>query len=143
MSCKIKMDCAPIQYCDNIGATYLAENPVFHARTKHIKIDFHFVRERVAAKLLHIGFISTQDQVADILTKPLPKLPFTQLRSKLHLVSGIACSEAQLGGGGGGVGISGTPSLQLGKLHRTIYFIMVITNMGTYLIMSPLLTHSN
>lgn len=48
-------------WCDNIGAKYLSANPVFHARTKHIEVGYHFVRERVAKKLLHIEYISRKD----------------------------------------------------------------------------------
>jgi hypothetical protein len=56
-------------WCDNLGATYLSANSVFHARTKHIEVDYHFVRERVTRKQLEIRFISTNDQVADGFTK--------------------------------------------------------------------------
>ena len=58
-------------WCDNIGATYLSANPVFHARRKHIEVDYHFVRERVSQKLLDIWFIPTGDQLADDFTKAL------------------------------------------------------------------------
>jgi hypothetical protein len=50
----------------------LSSNPVFHARTKLIEVEYHFVRERVARKLLEIDFVSTRDKVEDRFTKPLP-----------------------------------------------------------------------
>jgi hypothetical protein len=75
-------------WCDNLGAKYLSSNPVFHARTKHIEIDFHFVRERVAQKLLEVRFISTNDQLADGFTKPIPAAQIRRFRSNLNLFSG-------------------------------------------------------
>jgi hypothetical protein len=54
-----------------LGATYLSVNLEFHARTKHIEVDFYFVQERVAQGLLRIQFVSTVDQVADGFTKSL------------------------------------------------------------------------
>jgi histone deacetylase 1/2 len=75
-------------WCDNLGATYLSANPVFHARTKHIEIDFHFVRERVAQRLLDIRFVSTGDQVADGFTKALPRVKLREFRDNLNLVCG-------------------------------------------------------
>ena len=75
-------------WCDNIGATYLSTNPVFHAHTKHIEIDFHFVRERVAHKLLEIRLIASADQVADGFTKPIAASKIAKFRSDLNLVAG-------------------------------------------------------
>jgi hypothetical protein len=40
----------PTQWCDNIGATYLTANPIFHYRMKHVEVDYHFVHEYVASR---------------------------------------------------------------------------------------------
>ena len=80
---------SPIVWCDNIGATYLSANPVFHARTKHIEVDYHFVRERVSQKQLQIKFISSKDQLADIFTKPLPLPQFEHCRRNLTLLDSL------------------------------------------------------
>ena len=75
----------PVLWCDNLSALALASNPVFHARTKHIKVDYHFVREKVVYRDVAVKFISTTDQLADILTKSLPSPSFTRLHDKLLL----------------------------------------------------------
>ncbi|XP_019158957.1 PREDICTED: uncharacterized protein LOC109155763 [Ipomoea nil] len=56
--------CIPIPklWCDNLGATYMCANTIFHARTKHVEIDYHFVRDRVASGDIQVNFISTKDQ---------------------------------------------------------------------------------
>ncbi|KAJ4816146.1 hypothetical protein LUZ62_028712 [Rhynchospora pubera] len=79
----VAMPDIPTLWCDNIGATFLASNPSFHARTKHIEIDYHFVRERIASNELRVRFISSKDQLADLFTKPLPLAQFLLLKSKL------------------------------------------------------------
>jgi hypothetical protein len=64
----VPLSSIPVLHCDNIGATYLTSNPMFHALTKHIAIDYHFVCDKVPDKILDVWFISSKDQVVDILT---------------------------------------------------------------------------
>ncbi|KAM6555018.1 hypothetical protein CsatB_015780 [Cannabis sativa] len=76
----------PIIWCDNMGASALASNPVYHARTKHIELDVHFVRDKVLAKALDIRYIPSHDQTADCLTKSLSNSRFHFLVDKLGVV---------------------------------------------------------
>jgi hypothetical protein len=63
----------------------MAANPIFHARTRHIEIDYHFVRELVARKSLHTFYVPSSHQLADIFTKGLSRDRFSFLKSKLNL----------------------------------------------------------
>jgi hypothetical protein len=67
----------------------VSSNPVFDAPTKDIEIDYHFMREEVAKKLLQIKFISSKDQLADIFTKPLPLPLFDHCRRNLNLLDNV------------------------------------------------------
>ena len=74
-------------WCDNVGAIYLCSNLVFHARTKHIELDYHFIQEQVQQHNIQVHFISSDDQIANILTKPLGQHLFVKHRDKLQLCS--------------------------------------------------------
>ena len=74
---------ATLVYCDNVSAVYMTANPVHHRRTKHIEIDIHFVREKVALGQVRVLHVLSSHQFADIMTKGLPVQLFTDFRSIL------------------------------------------------------------
>jgi hypothetical protein len=74
-------------YCDNQSSIKLAKNPLFHARTKYIEIAHHFVREKALEGQIHLDYISTDFQSANILTKTLPPVKFEKHKAALGLVS--------------------------------------------------------
>lgn len=84
----------PVLYCDNLSALYMTVNPILHARTKHIELDYHFVREKVAKGALITKFVCSFDQIADIFTKGLSNSHFMLLRSKL----GVSTAPSSLRG---------------------------------------------
>ncbi|RVW93768.1 Retrovirus-related Pol polyprotein from transposon RE1 [Vitis vinifera] len=73
----------PQLLCDNLSALHMTVNPIFHARSKHIELDYHFVREKVARGVLITRFLPSSLQVADKFTKALPKTSFQLFRFKL------------------------------------------------------------
>jgi hypothetical protein len=78
---------------DNQGAIKLASNPIAHARHKHTSLKFHFVRELVRRNLIRFEWISTDKNIADIMTKPLSKIQFRALRTKLMGASYVVYPE--------------------------------------------------
>lgn len=81
----LSYDHVPIM-CDNTSAINLSKNPVLHSRTKHIEIRHHFLRDHVQKGDITLEFISTNHQIADILTKPLALERFASLRRGLGLL---------------------------------------------------------
>ncbi|GJR21509.1 retrovirus-related pol polyprotein from transposon TNT 1-94 [Tanacetum coccineum] len=75
--------------CDNKGAIDLRKNLVQHSRTKHIEIRHHFLRNNVQKGNISIEKVSSEDNIADILTKPLKREPFIYLRLGLGMMEQI------------------------------------------------------
>jgi hypothetical protein len=71
---------------DNQSAISLSKNLVLHDRSKHIKIRYHFIRECVEHGEIHLEFVGMQDQLANILMKPLAKVRFQDLRKRIGVI---------------------------------------------------------
>ena len=76
-------------YCDNLSAIRLAENPVFHARTKHVEVHYHFIREKVLQGEINLKHVGTDGQVADVFTKGLHANKLENFNKQLGMVEVI------------------------------------------------------
>jgi len=80
------VDAPVVIYCDNISSILLANNLVYHARTKHIEVHYHFIREKILAKEIDLIHVNTEDQVADIFTKALGTDKLRKFRKMLGVL---------------------------------------------------------
>lgn len=68
---RMKSHLKPIMWCDNVSVGALAANLVFHAKTKHIEFDVHFLKDQVLKGFVEVQYVPTTDQLADCLMKPI------------------------------------------------------------------------
>jgi hypothetical protein len=102
---------ATIAFCDNISSVYMSRNPVHHRRTKHIELDIHFVREKVAIGELRVTHVPSARQLADVFTKGLPSTLFFDFRHSLSVTNGDVKTE-------GGVSGTGPPTVRPDRVSR-------------------------
>jgi len=73
-------------FCDNQSCVKLSENPVFHDRSKHIEIKHHYIRDMVQRGAVKLLYVATDEQIADVLTKPLARVKFEYFRERLGVL---------------------------------------------------------
>ena len=69
--------------CDNQSCVKLSENPMFHDKSKHIEIKYHYIRDMVQRGAVKLQYVVTEEQIADVLMKPLARLNFEYFKEKL------------------------------------------------------------
>jgi hypothetical protein len=84
-----------VVHCDNQSCIKLTKNPVFHDRSKHIDMRYHYIRDLVQRKIVKLQYIATSEQGTDILTKPLTSRQFVQLRGKLGVAENDSLVERE------------------------------------------------
>jgi len=89
------VDAHVVIYCDNISSILFANNSVYHARTKHIEVHYHFIRKKILTKEIDLIHVSTENQVVDIFTKALG----TDKLRKFRKMLGVLKMDLSLRGG--------------------------------------------
>ena len=84
-----------IIHCDNQSCIKLSKNPVFHDRSKHIEMKYHFIKDLVQRGTLKLQYIRTDEQIANILTKPLTSTKFMYFHDKLGMVENTSLAERE------------------------------------------------
>ena len=82
-------------HCDNQSCVKLSENPVFHDRSKHIEIKYHYIRDMVQRGVVKLLYVATEEHIADVLMKPLARLKFEYFRERLGVLQIEASSQRQ------------------------------------------------
>ena len=81
-------------FCDNLSSICLEENPIFHARTEHVEVHYHYIREKVLEEEIEMVPTKTEEQIVDILTKGLHKAKFEKFRKALGVVCKTTLEES-------------------------------------------------
>jgi hypothetical protein len=89
-----EMDPTIIHY-DNQSCVKLSDNPVFYDRSKHIEIKYHYIKDMVQRKAVHVQYLPKHEQIADMFTKPLAKTKFEYFRERLGLVENAFLAERE------------------------------------------------
>jgi hypothetical protein len=84
-----------IIHCDNQSCVKLSKNHVFHDKSKHIEIKYHYIRDMVQRKAVHVQYLPTHEQIADIFTKSLARTKFEYFCERLGLVENASLAKRE------------------------------------------------
>ena len=80
---------------DNQSCVQMSVNHVFQNKSKHIEIRYHFIRDMVQKGAVELQYVSTFDQTADVLTKPLPRMEFEYFHRRLGVEENVSLLERE------------------------------------------------
>ena len=81
----LQLDATCIYY-DNQSCVKLTENLVFHDKSNHIEIKYHYIRDMVQRRVVKLHYVATDEQIVDVLTKPLARVKFEYFRENLGVL---------------------------------------------------------